>query len=912
MAILPSFESALLGVHSGLGLKPRRDLDKSRFRNLKLNLQNHAQLTGELLDDIFEALEMDGQACKDARGNLLEWANFHKHLELNTWTGNASEKQLLWHLLAYSYVPGMARRLAFWALHNVKNKLLPMDAGMPGGKFWYLPHWDKEIDKLDMPVPQVIDWLLDLLGTTSFDGFQNHLERERFKEKGDDEAVIRNLKNWRNGTKPQSAELIYEIFSENVELTFGGAFLLDENLALEEQFKAALALVQNKGLNAQTLQNQIPMEVARLNPVLNGNAPETEKQKFVRLIALRYAIPSMATIRQRLRVARMAQEGYKSLMKALCGKEIDATCTDPAKNKLLQLLVLFQNVYNLTIAASENADSVEDQDAWFEAQFAPWDSADLLLSIMPSHRETSYLDLGKRLTRKFMALELGSPLEDLVPLDEGNAKEVIQRRLLGLKQEYEEDIRLMTLVEKVRQSSPWRALEAEPSYWVVSQFVHTKNLAPTARALGVKRLREMATTPGQTVGAIVLELGFLLNGEPRQRPKDIQQRVQSLLDEAKASAGYDEWKAPLLRLRAKHWLMQNEFETACKDFKSALAACSERGFGGVRGEIARDGLATDIVVNGFIPQNQEVYYRDMLRYDMFPDGMASIQDTAVWCDEFFWNDLYHPYPGFERRKRPAKEALEAALVETFGLIENADWDGLGLWLKKYAKTLRKPFKDPRCDSVLTLWLKMLHTFESKLPEFKTMLPNELAGEFEKIEKHLLNRRHAIGLLLDAWPEQAKIADFKGQTPLMLVADNGDAELTRRLLPISEVEAQDYLGRTALHSAVSGRSPECVALVIDHYFQTGKAGFDNATGEEENTALHTAVRFGQPECVRLIFDAFPSLMSQANAAKQTPLDMALNICEDLVAWQTYMHKANRRTGSKEDFELIISTLEAQMV
>lgn len=786
----------------------------------------------------------------------------------------------------------------------------PFDSGMPGGEFWFLPNWDVENNTLKLPVPQVIDWLLDLLDEPSFQESKGGLGRKHLREDGGDDSVVPTLQGWHEGTKPQSAEQIQQIFGDDATLNFPGAFMLDESHTFEEQFEAALDFVRGKRLNALTLHDQIPMTVERLDAVCNGTAPEEEKQEFVRLIALRYAKPSMATIRQRLRVARMTQEGYKSLLKALCGDEVEPTCTDPAKNKLLQLLALFHNVYNLTIASWKNADSVEDQDAWFESRLAPWDKTDLLLSIVPSQQETAYRDLGKRLTRKFMAMDPGNPLEDLVPLGEGDAQAVIVRRLLGLKQEYEEDVRLMTLVEKVRQSSPWRALEAEPSYLVVSQFAQAENLSPNARALAIKRLSDLAATPGQTVGTIVLELGFLLNGEPRLRPKDIQQRVQSLLDKAQASPGYDEWKAPLLRLRAKHWLMQNEFEKACKDFKDALDACSERGFGGVRGEIARDGLATDIAAKGFIAQNQEGYYRNMLLYNMFPDGMASIEDTAVRIDEFFWNDLYHPYPGIERKERLAKKAFEAVLVETFGLIEKADWDGLRLWMKKHAKLLRKDnFKDPRCDSVLSLWLKMLHTFESKLPELKALLPLGMTGEFEKVENHVRNRRQAIGLLLEVRPEQAKIADFKGQTPLMLVADNGDAELTRSLLPLSDVGAQDYRGRTALHSAVSGRSPECVAFVIDHYFQTDQKSFEKATGDEKNTALHTAVRFGQPDCVRLILEGFPSLASQTNAVKQTPLDMARDIFENLAAWQTYMRKENRSTGSKEDFEAIITLLES---
>lgn len=878
-----------------------------------MNFQNHVELTGELLIEVFKALEMDEHARKDAMGNIMEWANFYKALELKIWTGNASEKQVLWHLLAYSYVPGLARRLAFWSLAGMEAQQ-PFDSGMPGGEFWFLPNWDAENGKLVLPVPQVIDWLLDLLDVPSFQGFQPDLERERFKANGGDDAVVRNLQNWRKGINPQSAEIIEEIFSEKTTLIFGGAFLPEINLTVEEKFHAALDFVLRKGLNGSTLHDQVPMTVERLDAVWNGTAPEEDKQEFVRLVTLRYAKPSMATIRQRLRVARLAQEGYKSLLKTLCGNEIEATCTDPAKNKLLQLLALFHNIYNLTIAAWKNADSIEDQDAWFETRLAPWDKADLLLSIVPSQGDTAYLQLAQRLTRKFMSLDPDSPLEDLVPLGESNAKAVIERRLFCLKQEAEEDLRLITLIEKVRQSSPWRVLSAEPSFWVVSQFAHTENLSPNARSLVITRLRDMATTPGQRTQTIVLELGFLLNGEAKQRPKDIQQRVQSLLDDAQSSQGYDEWKAPLLRMRAKHRLMQNDFESACKDFKAALEACSERGLGGVRGEIARDGLAAEIAVTGFIAIHKQPnsiqarYYRNMLLFGMFSEGIASIEDTAVWCDEFFWNELYHPYPGIVRKERLTKQVFEAVMGETFGLIEKADWDGLRLWMKNRAKQLREAsFKDPRCDSVLSLWLKMLHTFESKLPALKTMLPLGMIDEFKKIEKHIRNRRQAIGLLLEAWPEQAKIVDFKGQTTLMLVADNGDAELTRQLLPLSDVDAQDYRGRTALHSAVSGRSPECVAIVLDSNPDVGKV-----TEGEEQTALHTAVRFGQPDCVLLILNAFPSLASQANAAGQTPLDMARDLLENSVAWHAYMHKENRRTGSNEDFEKIIAALEFEAI
>lgn len=897
MALIPTFENLLLEAHQGLGLE--RDPRKKKFSEQKMQLKNHSEMAAKLISDIFESLDMDQQACEDAMGNLLEWANFHQALELRTWTGNASKQQVLWHLMAYSFVPGAARRLAFWSLAGIQRGL-PMDAGMPGGEFWFLPNWDIENNKIDLPLHQVIDWLLDLLDAPISQDLGKQIGRNTTEEDGLDFSAVRDLKNWRKETTPQSAKKFDLIFPDGAALSFRGSFQLHQNLATETQFQAALALVLHKGLNAETLHHQIPMTVERLKSIFDSSAPDEEKQEFIRLMALRYAQPSMAMIRQRFRIARLAQDGYVRLLKELCGDGVEPGCTDPNKNKLLQLLALFQNIYNLTIDAWKAGGSHQEQDAWFEARLAPWDKADLLLSIVPSYKEEAYLGVAERLTRKFMAMEPDSPLQDLVPLGEGDAGAVIKSRLLSLEHDFDEDERLKALHDRAFRSSPWRALQAEASYWVVSQFVQAEDLPADIRAMAIKRLYELAEKPGQTTATNMLEIGFLLNDDPKKGPKDIQQRVEQLLGEAQASQGYEEWKAPLLRLRAKHRLMQNDFDGACVDFKAALAACSERGFGAVRGEIAKDAWATEIAVQGFVPNNQEAYYRDMLRYDMFEAGLPTFEDAAVVNEDFFWTDLCQPYPGFERPKRQTQELLEAAMGETFGLIETADWVGLQLWMKRHAKQLSEgKFKDARCDTVLTLWLKFMNDLESKLPALKAMLHADMSKELEKVEKHLQNRRYAIQLLLQAWPEQARKADFKGQTPLMLVADKGDVELTRLLAPLSNVDTQDFRGRTAVHSAVSGRSPACFGIILDC-----NPLVTTVTYDEKNTALHTAVRFGQPECVRLILDAFPSLASLANAAGQTPLDMALDLLENLPHWQTFMRNENRQTGSKKDFERIV--------
>ena len=150
----------------------------------------------------------------DAMGNINEWGQFNSAVALHTWTGNASAQQVTWHLLTYSYVPAFARRLAFWSLAGIQRGQ-PMDAGMPGGEFWFLPIWNQENDKITLPVPQVLDWLLDLLEPNSLGHLNEGLGKKYLREKDGNGSVVRTLQNWRNGSLPQSFEKIEEFFPED-------------------------------------------------------------------------------------------------------------------------------------------------------------------------------------------------------------------------------------------------------------------------------------------------------------------------------------------------------------------------------------------------------------------------------------------------------------------------------------------------------------------------------------------------------------------------------------------------------------------------------------------------------------------------------------------------------------------------
>ncbi len=149
----------------------------------------------------------------DAIGNLMEFSNAYKSFELKTWTFAADQRQILWALLGHFFIPSLARRVAFWSLGQV------LDKGMPGGRFWYLPeHCDiNGKSSLYLPVAQVVDWLLDLLGMP----VEQLADRRSEATDGDHEWLRRSLYNWRNDT-PIRPDTIQKYFPDNAELVFKG------------------------------------------------------------------------------------------------------------------------------------------------------------------------------------------------------------------------------------------------------------------------------------------------------------------------------------------------------------------------------------------------------------------------------------------------------------------------------------------------------------------------------------------------------------------------------------------------------------------------------------------------------------------------------------------------------------------
>jgi len=170
---------------------------------------------------------------------------------------------------------------------------------------------------------------------------------------------------------------------------------------------------------------------------------------------------------------------------------------------------------------------------------------------------------------------------------------------------------------------------------------------------------------------------------------------------------------------------------------------------------------------------------------------------------------------------------------------------------------------------------------------------------------LANSNKAIALLVEAWPGQLNIADFKGQTPLMLVAGDGNDTLTSTFIAAgADVNAQDYMGRTALHAAFTSRSEQCVTAVL-----ASNPDLRKTTDSDKQTVLHTADRMGQPMILKMMPERDPGLKFMENAHGQTPLALVENILADLSKFQTEMARHHRRIGTQDDFEVIGAILKA---
>ncbi|TOO39490.1 ankryin, partial [Vibrio parahaemolyticus] len=219
MATFPTFESVLLQIAKSLGANSQMNSkSKTKFKYVDMEMDNLSITWERILADIADALGLDEGAKIDLISNVADDYLLHKRVELEVYSSKASQRKIVWHYLARIIIPALARHTVFWQTES------KMDEGMPSGRFWYLPAVDSPIEptQLLLPVPQVLNWLIDLIQDTNT-SIANNLENDLdiYDEYG---TVLRNLYNWQKAKSIPEISSIEKTFSDKVNIQFGGCF----------------------------------------------------------------------------------------------------------------------------------------------------------------------------------------------------------------------------------------------------------------------------------------------------------------------------------------------------------------------------------------------------------------------------------------------------------------------------------------------------------------------------------------------------------------------------------------------------------------------------------------------------------------------------------------------------------------
>ena len=696
LAIIPSFEAILLQFHQSLCGSPYSTKKKRNFVTGQTSLDSQWDMTGEILDGIFAALKLeniDDLALDHAKLHILSMANAYKEVGLNTWTFEADARQITWDILGYFFAPGVARIIANWNLPEL------LDKDMPSGRFWYLPEPAEGKDsRLKMPVAQVVDWLLDLLDMPLEHFAEERADKLDENEDSVSESMIRSLYKWKNGTLPD----LYSIdlyFPDKMDVSYRGVFRLEGITEPEDRFKAAFEFTEKRGLTLETLQMEINIsDPDRIKRIMAGDTDAEQRAEFVEKLADRYAPPLPSTIRQRLRIARTVQEGYTRLLKFLC-PEVDADCSDPDKNKLLQIFTLFKLIYNLTTEAAVQKGHMGEQaeNEWFEEKlFKSFVDPKLYLSILPSEKDTANHALGTILSRRFESGILDRQLPDLMPAENLESfVEHFKTHKKILEERHDDQVRFETLINDLLSGDPDKALAGEDRYDILFDALRNPGLPIEIHHKLFERIFSLSFAPWKTMQALLFLLEGIIENNP---PKEL---VESMLEESKLLPGYDVLKTRFSYNEGLHRIRCNDFDGAIKCLREALKDCLTRSYGPLRGKIAKDLFALEVANQKLIKTNHEKHYRDMLNfYPLKTEEFMNFEDMAAHVYEYFWAELYKPYQGVPSIKPALNDDLDKLLGPILRYLLEGDTEGLARWLKKNKRSLKKPLRYIRGDTVL--------------------------------------------------------------------------------------------------------------------------------------------------------------------------------------------------------------------
>lgn len=282
--------------------------------------------------------------------------------------------------------------------------------------------------------------------------------------------------------------------------------------------------------------------------------------------------------------------------------------------------------------------------------------------------------------------------------------------------------------------------------------------------------------------------------------------------------GINEFEADLAYLSALNALSSGNFEDARQQAEKALELCLQRSIGPLKLAIAKLNFSLAVAQDAFNRGSAERSYRilcksfqrqdaDRWRIDLPIDH--SMRLAAADHADWFWNEVVCPYEGVEM-VGPLTENSEIIRAHVDLLWSGASEDDLRQFVKRFRGKLKRKLRNVRGDTLFTAMSKLVPEVVSTMREMPTSdgslrTPSELAESMT--ETHLK--------LVSLLPTDVLNArDYLKQTALMLATERNDVDMVSALVNRNvDVDAQDSLGRTALHAAAKVGSNRCFEILL---------------------------------------------------------------------------------------------------
>ena len=569
----PYFLLYQLGLNFGLPAeKCKRDIEKlSARRGTKSR-----KISQDAMDVVATAFELDTNARRDLQQNLQDHLPLYLDIEAGIWTIDVDQRLVDWTLANHLFIPVVARMMAFWYLDN-RN-----DVGMPDGRFWYLPEPENGPDSpLILPVANVVNWLLDLLGASPDGLVERRADDVRdgkiIESAYDSEEVsdlAQSLYKWKSSKRLPNLDTIDKYFPDELQDKFTDALGLESDLELDEKVERTLEFCRSRRnqLTPKILLGEIDMHAPQAPPdsrivsIFNGCASELEKARFVDLMVRRYQTPVSKTVRQRLKLARASQDIFQRCKKYF------------SEEKARQLIELYKFVYNITVSA-EPKRGTHPALKWAEANenfkklLGPLDFG--VLNLFENFEEASSAPafLKNRLTRIFMEADENATLPDFF------SPEGTQLSADWAEQDIAIEDTLGWYRQALDRGSVRIEIKALDDLWRLFRIAQDNRIDVTFRQTAIERLD--ALTQGTRLSGIGL-FGRLAIARAAGDEMAIELIRAQILN-----GNTDHAHAPLLRMQlGKHALSNKDFESAQKYFGEAARMGKGRLAGSTRGELS--------------------------------------------------------------------------------------------------------------------------------------------------------------------------------------------------------------------------------------------------------------------------------------------------------------------------------------